>query len=138
MSGTLAAARGFEEDGEAAEVLLAELRERRHRGAGRRLLRVLQVVDLELDALPLLALLAEVGCAQVRGAAAEVDVARDAPGLREQRRALTHELLGLCRIHTLHSLRVLEQIVLLDPSLDCADRLPRERLAPPRALARGR
>ena len=65
-----------------------ERRERRHRRAGRLAARVLEVVDLPLDASALRAFGRQVGRAEVLAARAEVDVAVEAARLGEQRRAL--------------------------------------------------
>src|SRR6266542_1600233 len=79
----LAALGGLEEDGELLEVVLAEVCERRHGRARICRARVLEVLDLEVDALPLGAFRRQVGGAEVRRAGAEVRVARETGQLRE-------------------------------------------------------
>src|SRR5262245_34454823 len=80
----LGALGGFEEDGEVAQVLGAELRERGHRRSRRLARRIRQVVYLPLEAAVAQSLLTEVRRAEVVSPVAEVRVAVQAPGLREQ------------------------------------------------------
>src|SRR5581483_5941459 len=98
-------------------------RERRH---GRSLVdarRALEVVDLELDALVLRTFRRELGRAEVLAAVAEVRVAVEAAGDREQLRAGDR-------------LRVPGEALLLRPCRHVPDELRAERLLRRRALVR--
>src|SRR5215217_7353785 len=78
---------GLEEDGELVQVVLPERGERGHRRAGIDAARALEVVDLELDALVLRALLGQVRGTQVGRAGVEVGMAVRATRLGEENRA---------------------------------------------------
>src|SRR4051812_16487417 len=84
LESLLRALGGLEENREPAQVVLAEVREGRHRRAVVDAAWALEMRDLERDALVLRPLGAQVRRAELRAAGVEISVAVETPGGREQ------------------------------------------------------